>query len=90
MRLKAGAPRTLLLASVLLVTTASGGLGVAAQQGQAQGVLHVHVTLTAQGAAPTPVPRHALLISQNPTSAVPTRVLTGPDGTVDVRLRPGK
>jgi len=88
-RSKAGAPLALLLASVLLVTTSAAGLGVAAQQGQAQGVLHVHVTLTAPGAAPTPVPRHALLISQNPTSAVPTRVLTGPDGTAEVRLRPG-
>src|SRR4029079_6315189 len=35
------------------------------------------------------VPRHALLISDNPASAPPRRAVTGADGTVDVRLRPG-
>ena len=38
---------------------------------------------------PKPVPRHALLISENPASAAPRRVVTGLDGTVDVTLRPG-
>ncbi|HET7220980.1 MAG TPA: serine protease [Vicinamibacterales bacterium] len=37
----------------------------------------------------TPVPRHALLISDNPSSAPPRRVVTGLDGTADVKLRPG-
>ena len=36
-----------------------------------------------------PVPRHALLISDNPTSAPPRRIVTTLDGTADVRLRPG-
>ena len=36
-----------------------------------------------------PVPRHALLISDNPATSSPRRVVTAPDGTVDVRLRPG-
>ena len=36
-----------------------------------------------------PVPRHPLLISENPTSAVPRRILTTIDGTADVSLRPG-
>ena len=37
----------------------------------------------------TPVPRHALLISDNPASAPPRRIVTALDGTADVRLRPG-
>ena len=37
----------------------------------------------------TPVPRHALLISDNPASAAPRLIVTGVDGTADVRLRPG-
>lgn len=36
-----------------------------------------------------PIRRHALLISDNPSSAAPRRVVTSQDGTVDVRLRPG-
>jgi hypothetical protein len=36
-----------------------------------------------------PVPRHALLVSDNPASAPPRRVVTTADGTADVRLRPG-
>jgi len=57
--------------------------------GQALGVLHVKVTLTDGTRAALPVPRHALLISDNPTTSSPTRVVTAPDGTVDVRLSPG-
>ena len=33
--------------------------------------------------------RYALLISDDPASAAPRRIVTGSDGTVDVRLRPG-
>ena len=36
-----------------------------------------------------PVPRHALLISDNPPTSSPRRVVLSPDGTVVVRLRPG-
>ena len=36
-----------------------------------------------------PVPRHALLISDNPASGPPRRILTALDGTVEVRLPPG-
>ncbi|MEQ1728217.1 MAG: serine protease [Vicinamibacterales bacterium] len=57
-------------------------------QVQAQGVLNIRVTLTDAAGVVTPVPRHALLISDNPASASPRRVLTGPDGRVEVRLRP--
>jgi hypothetical protein len=52
-------------------------------------VLHVKVTLLDAGRKPTPVSRHALLVSDNPPTASPRRVVTGPDGNVDVRLRPG-
>ena len=57
--------------------------------GQAPSVLHIKVVLVDAEGQPSPVPRHALLISENPASATPRRILTGPDGTADVRLRPG-
>ena len=52
-------------------------------------VLRVKVVLTNAGGTLTPVPRHVLLVSQNPASATPRQIVTGLDGTVDVRLRPG-
>jgi S1-C subfamily serine protease len=36
-----------------------------------------------------PLPRHALLISDNPPSSAPRRVRTGTDGTVSLSLPPG-
>jgi S1-C subfamily serine protease len=36
-----------------------------------------------------PVPRHALLVSDNPATSEPRRVVTATNGTVDIRLRPG-
>ncbi|MEP6917961.1 MAG: serine protease, partial [Acidobacteriota bacterium] len=61
------------------------------QAGSAQGliVLHIKVALVDAEQKTTPVPRHVLLISDNPSSAPPRRVMTGSDGTVDVGLRPG-
>ncbi|MDH4064085.1 MAG: serine protease, partial [Acidobacteriota bacterium] len=56
--------------------------------GQEPGLLRVTVTLRAEQTA-TPVPRHALLISDNPATREPRRVLTRADGTVEVRLPPG-
>src|SRR5688572_28584463 len=56
---------------------------------QALSVLHIKIVLTDSQRNATPVARHALLISDNPVSAAPRRVMTGVDGTVDVRLRPG-
>jgi trypsin-like peptidase len=52
-------------------------------------VLHIKVTVTDADGRARPVPRHALLISENPTSSVPRRVFTSLEGTADVRLRPG-
>jgi hypothetical protein len=56
----------------------------------AQDMVTLHVTVAiVDGANVVPVPRYALLISDNPASAAPKRVVTAPDGTVDVRLKPG-
>src|SRR5258708_17329788 len=57
--------------------------------GQALSVLHIKVVLVDADRKVTPVPRHALLISDNPATAAPRRTVTGLDGTVDVTLRPG-
>ena len=60
-----------------------------AASSQAPSVLHIKIVLTDGQQKATPVARHALLISENPTSAPPRRIVTGVDGTADVRLRPG-
>ena len=70
------------VALALLAVTA-----VSAQQGQ--GVLRIKVTLANDAQAPTPIPRHALLVSDNPPSAEPRQILTAADGTVALKLRPG-
>jgi S1-C subfamily serine protease len=56
---------------------------------QARGVLRITVMLVDPQHVVTPVPRHPLLISDNPPSAAPRRILTAPDGTATVTLRPG-
>jgi hypothetical protein len=61
--------------------------GVAAQPGLS--VLRIRVTLADAAQAPTPVPRHLLLVSDNPASAEPRRIFTAADGTVALSLRPG-
>ncbi|MCU1384966.1 MAG: peptidase Do, partial [Acidobacteria bacterium] len=74
--------RALMLASLVAVVSAAAA-------GQELAVLHVRVTLTDAAQSAVPVPRHALLISDNPSTSAPRRVVTGADGTIDVRLRPG-
>src|SRR5438876_5712184 len=74
--------RTLTLATLVAVLP-----GVAS--GQALSVLHIKVTLTNAAGAVMPVADHPLLISDNPSTSTPRRVVTGADGTADVRLRPG-
>ena len=65
-------------------------LAVAAVSAQpAQGVLRIKVTLANDAQAPTPVRRHALLVSDDPPSAEPRRIFTAADGTVVLMLRPG-
>jgi S1-C subfamily serine protease len=60
-----------------------------ATSGQAISILHIRVVLVDAERKATPVPRHRLLISENPASAAPRLILTRLDGTADVRLRPG-
>lgn len=56
---------------------------------QPLGVLRVKVSILDADRRAAPVPRHALLISENPTSGAPQRVVTALDGTAELRLRPG-
>jgi S1-C subfamily serine protease len=74
--------RTLAIATLLLIVPP-------AATGQPVSVLHIKVVLLDAERKPTPVPRHALLISDNPPTTTPRRTVTGLDGTADVRLRPG-
>jgi S1-C subfamily serine protease len=60
-----------------------------AAYGQELRVLHIKVVVVDAERKATPVPRHALLISDNPASAPPRQIVTKVDGTADVRLRPG-
>ena len=52
-------------------------------------ILHIRVTVNDPDGRTRAVPRHALLISDNPATNAPRRVVTSLEGTVDVRLRPG-
>ena len=56
---------------------------------QTLSTLHITVTLTDATGKPTSVARHALLISDEPPSREPRRILTTLAGTADVSLRPG-
>jgi S1-C subfamily serine protease len=60
-----------------------------AASSQPLSVLHIKVVLVDSQQQAAPVARHALLISDNPTSAPPRRTVTGLDGTAAVRLPPG-
>jgi hypothetical protein len=57
--------------------------------GQEAGVLRVKVVLAGDDGTPTPAPRYALLVSDDPPTAAPRRIITALDGTVVVNLRPG-
>jgi len=61
----------------------------AAISGQTLVVLHIRAVLTDETGRPTPVARHALIISDDPPTREARRILLGVDGTADVRLRPG-
>lgn len=65
-------------------------LAVAAVSAQSErGTLRIKVTLADTAHAPTPVQHYALLLSDEPPTAEPRRILTTADGTVAVTLRPG-
>jgi len=57
--------------------------------GQDVGILHIKVTLTGAARTAVPVAGHPLLISDNPATSTPRRVVTRADGTADVRLPQG-
>ncbi len=75
--------RVLVLAVLVLLAT---GRPV----GQEPIVLRISVTVTDADRRSIPVARHALLISAEPASAVPRRVVTSPAGTAEARLLPGR
>src|SRR5438445_1259777 len=65
----------------MLILTTLFAMSAGAASGQALGTLHIKITV--------PLGAHALLISDNPATTTPRRVVTSADGTADVRLRPG-
>jgi len=70
----------------VLIALVAVGPGAA---GQAVSVLHIKVVLVDADRTATPIARHALLISDNPATAAPRRIVTSMDGAADVRLPPG-
>ena len=74
--------RSLVLATLVLVMPSGA-------PGQTVSILHIKVVLVDAERKVTPVPGHPLLISDNPASAAPRLIVTGVNGTADVRLRPG-
>jgi hypothetical protein len=72
---------------VLLATLV---LGLLIGQDQPTVVLRIEVVLPDAQGQRTPVPRHALLISNDPVTAAPRRITTDLEGTATARLRPGR
>jgi S1-C subfamily serine protease len=77
-----------MLRAVLLATLALAVIPLS-PSGQASSVLHIKVVLLDPGGLATPVPRHRLLVTDNPASSTPRLITTRLDGTADVTLRPG-
>jgi S1-C subfamily serine protease len=65
-------------------------LGALASAGPQAAVLRITVSVTAAEGSARPVPRYALLISDDPVTAAPQRFVTRNDGSVEARLKPGK
>jgi hypothetical protein len=73
-----------------LLTLAILVLGLAGSApAQTPGTLRVSIALADADGRVTPAPRHPLLVSDDPPTAEPRRIITGLDGTVAVSLRPG-
>lgn len=53
------------------------------------GLLRIRVTIVDVNGQTRPVPRHAVLVSENPTASAPQRAVTNSDGTAEIRLKPG-
>jgi hypothetical protein len=65
-------------------------LGSSPSFAHAVSALHISITLPDGTGNVRPVPRHALLISDEPPTAAPRRILTTLAGTADISLRPGR
>jgi S1-C subfamily serine protease len=74
---------------IAVVLVALGVSASPAYSGQTPGILRIAVTIAEPGQPPRPVPRHVLLVSDNPPSTAPRRITTAADGTASVRLPPG-
>ena len=70
-------------------TLAAAILMASLMAAQETGVLRVTVVLADADGNATPIPRVLLLVSDNPATAEPRRVRTGPDGTIELKLRAG-
>lgn len=75
--------------SVVLLGVLAIGTAPSRAAQQAAGVVHIRIALPTGDGQLRPIPRHALLVSDEPVTAAPRRVVTGADGTVDIRLKPG-
>lgn len=84
----AGASRGSRTTWLVVAATLFLALSVAGAR-QAMSVLRITVTLVDADGRAVPVPRHALLVSDNPPTGTPRRVVTGLDGTASVRVPPG-
>ena len=73
-----------------LLVAMLGLLSSPATFAQALSTLHISITLPDGTGKITPVARHALLISEEPPTAAPRRIVTTLAGTADVSLRPGR
>lgn len=76
-------------ARVALLLLAAAAAAGPSRGAQATGVLRVTVSLVNDAGQPTPVRRHALLVSDDPPSRAPWRIVTRADGSGKVTLPPG-
>jgi S1-C subfamily serine protease len=73
----------------LVAVAACVSLAQAVAVAQQTGVLHVKVAVQDAERRSIPVARHTLLVSDNPASGPPHRIVTASDGTVAITLAPG-
>jgi S1-C subfamily serine protease len=71
---------------VLAILACAAPTGIS---GQTLVILHIRAVLTDATGESRPLPRHALIISDEPATREARRIVTNIDGTADVRLRPG-
>lgn len=80
------------ITSTLVGVVAAAGLvcgGARAGHAQTTGILHITVTIGTGDGATSPGRRHVLLVSDDPPSRTPWRIVTAQDGTGKVTLPPG-